>query len=314
MVGEVGLGHGHSLRLASDGDQSRRRGAGPRSPPRSGARLHAEPPMLGTLRRPAGLAVRGRAGGRPGPRRLVRRHRRRGHGCRPHRRRGGAGELPRVFDGRPSCAATRARSTGPGRAAGADRGVARTRRRRERRRAARGRRRVGEALEDVGVAAFVDEWLAQPIFAGLPSACAVPARTTRRTPRQVWPRASGSPVRARRNRCGTASASSRAPTLLVVGAHDASSRAWPMRWNDAHRRDRARRRIPDAGHAPQLETARRDRRGCRRVAARDTVDGQEPKNKPAAKRAPNTNCTRPVSPSTGISAGPFAPFEHVLDR
>ncbi len=80
-----------------------------------------------------------------------------------------------------------------------------SRRRGRARAATRRRRRVWPShLEAIGVAAFLDEWLAQPIFAGLPAEARFRDGATRRTRSPVSRPACASRAPARRNRCGTA--------------------------------------------------------------------------------------------------------------
>ena len=71
-------------------------------------------------------------------------------------------------------------------------------------RRARGRRRS----RTIGVEAFLDRWLALPLFAGLPADAAAVADRLAQHRRPAWPRACASPAPAPSGRCGTASASS----------------------------------------------------------------------------------------------------------
>ena len=154
------------------------------------------------------------------------------------------------------------------------------------------------------------------------------------TPRPVWPRACARRAPARNDRSGTTWSSSRCRCWCSPGSTTPSSPPSPPRWarpsgrtprrlvpragHTAHRREPRRRRVdhpPLAAHPPRLT-----RRPCRQPSVssvgprrRDTergvgAGGVRPRRTArAAKSTPKTSCTRPVSPSTGMRAVPFAP-------
>jgi 2-succinyl-6-hydroxy-2,4-cyclohexadiene-1-carboxylate synthase len=107
-------------------------------------------------------------------------------------------------------------------------------------------------LVDIGLDAFLDEWLAQPLFAGLPAAAAhVPARRTN-DPRRLAAslRAAGTgaqePMWARLPALTM-------PVLLVVGAADPRYLAIAERMRDAIGAHATVAAIPGAGHTAHLE-------------------------------------------------------------
>ena len=110
-------------------------------------------------------------------------------------------------------------------------------------------------IERDGIAAFVAEWEAQPIFAthaALPPARALgSAPSGSPTARPASPRACAAPARARWSRSTTASPRSAAPTLVIAGALDDAGRPRAERVAagipGARLADRRRRRA----HAPR---------------------------------------------------------------
>ncbi len=111
---------------------------------------------------------------------------------------------------------------------------------------------LAERLEAIGVSAFLDEWLAQPIFAGLPLEAQF--REERQT--NTVAGLAGSLRLA-----GTGAqeplwdrlAELTAPTLLVVGANDHKFGALARRMQEAIGLNAELVEVPAAGHAPQLE-------------------------------------------------------------
>ena len=159
---------------------------------------------------------------------------------------------------------------------------------------------------------FVDEWLAQPIFAGLPAESPVPRPNDRRTPSRVSRPACGWRARARRSRCGTGWPSSRSPTLLVVGAED--HKFWGVasqmrKWIGANAQ---LVEIPGAGHAPQLEqpaatataitrlVARRGVRVRNRRTGRRRTAGRTPTARGRSRRVPGSR-RGPSSPRARVA-------------
>ena len=194
----------------------------------------------------------------------------------------------------------------------------------------RGRRRAGRApaadealaarIGPSGVDAFLDAWLAQPLFAGLP------------------PEAPFEDERRRNTAAGLAAACALAGTGspgAAVGplAGRSMSRcwSWPARTTALRRHRRAGRRRRSAptpawrsSPAPATAPTWSSRRGSwtlaravagagdrlRPVAAGDRVrsgsGGQAVSQRPSASRAPNTSWTRPVRPARGSGRRPGA--------
>ena len=117
------------------------------------------------------------------------------------------------------------------------------------RRAADGR--LATRIEEIGVAAFVDEWLQNPLFAGLDD------DTARRDDR-LRNTATGLASSLRETGTGTqtplwdALGELRTPVLLLVGEHDAKFTAIAERMRDALP-DSSMRVIAGAGHSVHLE-------------------------------------------------------------
>ena len=109
-------------------------------------------------------------------------------------------------------------------------------------------------LEQIGVDAFVDEWLAQPMFAGL----AVRRRATDgvtacATRSKGWRRACVSPGPARRSRCGTRSREVQIPVLVLAGERDGKFTEIGRRMTSALP-NATFAAIPNAGHAAHAGT------------------------------------------------------------
>jgi 2-succinyl-6-hydroxy-2,4-cyclohexadiene-1-carboxylate synthase len=107
-------------------------------------------------------------------------------------------------------------------------------------------------LEQVGVAAFLDEWLALPLFAGLSPAAAARAERLENT-------AAGLASSLRRAGTGTQwptwdrLGGIDAPTLVVAGADDAKFVALGRRLADGIGAHATFDTVPDAGHTAHLE-------------------------------------------------------------
>ena len=122
----------------------------------------------------------------------------------------------------------------------------------------RARRRERDAglanrIESIGVEAFLDEWLAMPMFATLPTD---PDRIARRATNT----AAGLASSLRRWGTGTMDpplwdrlAELAAPTLIVVGARDAKFTALGRRMGEAIGSNAGFVSIDDAGHAAHIE-------------------------------------------------------------
>ena len=237
-------------------------------------------------------------------------------GAPPHRRSGRRGDLPRLLDGCALLPPPRARPPG-----------ARARPRAARRAppASRTRRSVSSGASRIwrpprassrdGLERFLDDWLAQPLFAGLPperSFRVGAPREHRRGPRsRAWSRRAP----ARRTRPGTSSAASTCPCSCsparrpqVRGARRAPGRR--DRRQRHPRRDRGRRprrpprgtrpvpgRRPTLAHATASEpggrlTGPRPRIGHSRDSrGRSRRSGAEPE--PAGEQGARDELTRP---------------------
>ena len=108
---------------------------------------------------------------------------------------------------------------------------------------------LADRLEDIGTDAFLDEWLAQPLFAGLPAE----ARGARSTD------ASGLAWSLRLSGTGTQQplwdrlGELRMPVLVVAGERDEKFRALGQRLVAAIGANATLGLVPDAGHAAHLE-------------------------------------------------------------
>jgi 2-succinyl-6-hydroxy-2,4-cyclohexadiene-1-carboxylate synthase len=118
------------------------------------------------------------------------------------------------------------------------------------------RRRADDALADrieaIGVDAFLDEWLAQPLFASLPAgaACVEERRENTAAGLAASLRLAGTGAQEPLwDRLGETTV----PTLLVVGADDAKFGAVAERMAAAMGAGATIVAVPGAGHAPQLE-------------------------------------------------------------
>ena len=111
---------------------------------------------------------------------------------------------------------------------------------------------LADHIEDVGTDAFLAEWLAQPLFAGLDDDSSCIARRRRNTPAGL-----ASSLRL----CGTGTQESlwsrlseiSVPTLVIVGALDSKFTEIGRRLVDAIGGNAQLRVIDDAGHSAQLE-------------------------------------------------------------
>lgn len=111
--------------------------------------------------------------------------------------------------------------------------------------------RLAERIEAIGVEAFVDEWLANPLFAGLDDASAMRSDRLRNTSAGL-----ASSLRT----CGTGTQEPLwdrlgeivCPTLVLVGEHDAKFRALGERVVDGIA-DSEFVVIPSSGHSVHLE-------------------------------------------------------------
>ena len=151
------------------------------------------------------LAARPRGGAarRPGSRRLAPR-RRRSRRSGPAQRRGGRRrDLPRLLDGWPRCPARRGGRTRPGPGAGADRRHRGDRGRDRARAPAAGPTRPWPPARRPGLEGFLDRWLAQPLFATLPTGGRNTAPHGSATDPRAWPPACATAGPAPNGRCGT---------------------------------------------------------------------------------------------------------------
>ena len=111
--------------------------------------------------------------------------------------------------------------------------------------------RLAERIEEIGVEAFVDEWLANPLFAGLSAETALRADRLRNT-------AVGLAVSLRSTGTGTQEplwgrlASITAPVLVLAGEHDAKFRELGSRLA-TEIPDARFDVVPAAGHTVHLE-------------------------------------------------------------
>ena len=111
--------------------------------------------------------------------------------------------------------------------------------------------RLAERIEEIGVEAFVDEWLANPLFAGLTAENAVRADRLRNTP-------AGLAASLRSTGTGTQEplwdrlASITVPALVLAGEHDAKFRELGSRLARAIP-DARFEVVPGAGHTVHLE-------------------------------------------------------------
>ena len=262
-----GGGHGHAAYLGLGASCTpSARGAGA-APARARPRLHPDRPVLGR-RSPATWPPTTRScwSTRPATaaRRAVRRRpRRRAPSCSAEA--GGPGHLRRLLDGRPP---RPARSPSPrptlvdglvlvGATAGIDDAAERA-----------ARRAADEALADRlerdGVDAFLDEWLASPLFAGAARPRPPGSATAGATPPPAWPRACAWPAPAPRpplwdrlGRAGDARARAGRRARRQVHARSAERLAAAIGADaDVRRRRRRRPRRPPraAGRLPGAAT------------------------------------------------------------
>ena len=111
--------------------------------------------------------------------------------------------------------------------------------------------RLAAHIESVGVAAFIDEWLTNPLFAGLTDATALRADRLRNTPAGLSAslRATGTGTQTPLwDRLGEIEC----PVLVLVGEHDAKFTGLGRRLADALP-DAELVVVPDAGHSVHLE-------------------------------------------------------------
>jgi 2-succinyl-6-hydroxy-2,4-cyclohexadiene-1-carboxylate synthase len=144
-------------------------------------------------------------------------------------------------------------------------------------------------LEAVGVAAFLDEWLAQPLFAGLPAErrCLAERRTN-----------TAAGLASSLRRAGTGAQTPlwdrldelTAPTLLVTGSDDAKFTAI-ARQMAARVPGATHVVLPGAGHTAHLEDPAGFTAALRSwEAAQATAET----SRPTESSTPKTSCTRPV--------------------
>ena len=211
-------------------------------------------PLLGTRGRRARRRPRGRARRRARPRAVGRGHGRPPHRRPPHRRPGRRGHLPRLLDGRPVLPPRR-----PRRNPELVRGLVllgghrRHRGPRRARAAAPAGPATADRIERDGLEAFLDDWLAQPLFAGAPAGARVPCRAAREHRRRASGRASSRPAPARRTRRGTSSIASTCRSSSWPARTTPSSRPWPSAWPPRSATTPPLALVEGAGHAAHLE-------------------------------------------------------------
>ena len=265
-----------------------------------------------------------------GPRRLGRRPGRAVGDGRAGRRGRRPGDLRRLLDGRPG---------GPARRPGQPRG----------RRAARARRApppasttpteraerrasdeaLAERLEQIGVDAFLDEWLAQPLFAELPAEAAGPRGPPHEHRGRAGRQSCGRRAPARwTRRCGTAWPSSRCRCWSWPARRDAKFRRLGARLVRSIGDNAELIVVGDAGHAVHLEQPEAFIDAIRRWfdavddvrrrrpagAAQPGATGQAEMARPAAKRTPKTSCTRPVAAEHRDERAAAGAAQHRGDR
>jgi 2-succinyl-6-hydroxy-2,4-cyclohexadiene-1-carboxylate synthase len=156
------------------------------------------------------------------------------------------------------------------------------------------RRRADEALADhveaVGVAAFLDEWLAQPLFAGLPAErrCLTERRTNTAAGLASSLRRAGTGAQTPLwDRLGELTA----PTLLVTGAGDAKFTAIAGQMAAGVGPAATHVVLPGTGHTAHLEDPAGFTAALRSWEAdQATADTSSPTD----SSTPKTSCTRPV--------------------
>lgn len=151
------------------------------------------------------------------------------------------------------------------------------------------RRASDEALADrigtIGVEAFIDEWLAQPLFAGLDPASACRDERLHNT-------AAG--LESSLRHCGTGLQdplwsrlhSIAVPTLVIVGEHDSKFTELGDRLVSSIGANASMVVIPGAGHSAHLEQP-----SATVSAIRHWLAGQPPTNNPIDSTTPNNNWT-----------------------
>ena len=112
-------------------------------------------------------------------------------------------------------------------------------------------------IERDGLEAFLDDWLAQPLFAGLPPERAVPDASGSRTPSTGCGRASSRPAPAPRTRRGTSSTASTCRCSCSPAPTTPSSPRSPSAWPPRSAPTPPLALIEGAGHAAHLEQPER---------------------------------------------------------
>jgi 2-succinyl-6-hydroxy-2,4-cyclohexadiene-1-carboxylate synthase len=144
---------------------------------------------------------------------------------------------------------------------------------------------LADRIETVGVEAFIDEWLAQPLFAGLDADAAARDERLHNTVAGL-----ASSLR----RCGTGMqeplwsrlSAIAVPTLVVVGELDAKFTELGQRLVSSIGINASMATIPDAGHSTHLESS-----GATAAAVRRWLADQPPMKRPTDSRTPNTSWT-----------------------
>jgi 2-succinyl-6-hydroxy-2,4-cyclohexadiene-1-carboxylate synthase len=111
--------------------------------------------------------------------------------------------------------------------------------------------RLAARIEQIGVAAFVDEWLRNPLFAGLTEATAQTADRCRNTPGGLASSLRGTGTGEQEPLWGRLDEIT-APTLVLAGEHDEKFTRLGERLAAALA-DATFQTIPDAGHSVHLE-------------------------------------------------------------
>ena len=245
--------HTPSARIHAMFLHAERRGAGP--PARARPRVHPDRPLLGPRGRRPRRRPRGRAGRRARPRAV-------GGRSRPGLRAGGrliadqGGEATYLGYSMGARFCLHVALAQPGARARA-RAARRHRRHRGPRASAAARRQQDLAtaarIERDGSEAFLDDWLAQPLFAGLPPERAVPRRAAARTPSTGCGRASSRPAPARRTRRGTSSTASTCRSSCSPAPTTPSSPRSPSAWPTEIGDNATVALVDGAGHAAHLE-------------------------------------------------------------
>jgi 2-succinyl-6-hydroxy-2,4-cyclohexadiene-1-carboxylate synthase len=142
---------------------------------------------------------------------------------------------------------------------------------------------LADRVEEIGVEAFIDEWLARPMFAGLDAATAARDERLRNT-------AAGLARSLRRSGTGSQVplwsqlGNIEMPTLVIVGERDDRFSALGERLVASIGANATMVVIPDAGHSAQLENPT-----ATANAVRTWLAGQPPTNRPTDNITPNTN-------------------------